>query len=127
MAVRYSLVYIIKATGKLSDSLPIGSIMCHSNGEEIVKCGSYLLCDGSMISQEDYPDLYDLLKQQQNPEYIQKDTVFRKLLRSFGFNVHPKFIKNKNFTEGFIRLPDLKGQFVVDTDSIHLERKIIKE
>lgn len=123
----YSMAYVVKAHS--SNGLPAGTIICYnlSMNNDILKSGEYLLCDGSPIHEKDYPDLYELLKSEYNPKYFYKDTKIRNFFRNLGFKVPRKRIKNENYTEGVMNLPDLQGQFVADQDIAHLDDILIRE
>ena len=122
----YQLAYVVKTHS--NHGLPAGTIVCFNLFmNDITKNKEYLLCDGSKILEEDYPDLYAILKEQYNPPFFYKDTKIRNFLRRLGFRVPRKRIKNKNYTEGEMNLPDLQDQFIGDPDLSNIENKIIRE
>jgi len=81
------MAYVVKAHSNYG--LPAGTIICYnlSMNNDILKSGEYLLCDGSSISEKDYPDLYELLKSEYNPKFFYKDTKIRNFFRKLGFKV----------------------------------------
>lgn len=130
-SIQYSLVYVVKTNKRdTNDYLSVGAIFCFSLNEGLMgllKNGDYHLCDGTELKIDDYPELFRVIGDSYQRPYYHDDSWIRKLLRDIGFNVPVKKVKNPNYREGYFKLPDLKGQFVLDPEQMRIKSKIIVE
>lgn len=103
-----SLVYVITTTSNNSH-IPVGSICQLSLNNSSVP-GILLLCDGREITKDMYPSLFEALNTE--PEYLEVDTVPRKIIRKLGIDIPNKKIKNPNYSRE-INIPDLRDKFIM--------------
>ena len=79
---------------------------------------NYLPCDGREISENNYPELFKLLKEHQIFKSIENLTWFGRFLRYLGISFKYKRVRNLALNKKFINLPDLRGQFIYGEDEL---------
>lgn len=126
-----TLVYVIKSSNNSKfDLVPVGTLQFFKLDFHMGQClknGGWLICDGSRLKCEDYPDLYNVLRDEYCPKYIKIDNKFKKFLRKLGINIKPKEVLNPEYIENEFRIPDLTGDFFLGKDDQNIEEKIIRE
>lgn len=119
------MIYCIFTKNSSPHSI-VGAIVCYNINMKNNMPNTLIPCDGRAITENDYPELFEVLRGNL-PSTIEKPTLVRKILKKIGFKIKYKRVRNPELDNTTMKIPDLRHKFIYGGDDIDGYPKAIYE